>query len=52
MADVPQDLLGQIQRLEEIFTVDTSTLKKVTDHFVTELEKGCDHKHVKWRARC
>ena len=37
MADVPKDL---IKKLEEAFTVDTATLKKITDHFVSELEKG------------
>lgn len=40
MADVPKDLLQEIQKLEEAFTVDTATLKKITDHFVSELEKG------------
>ena len=40
MADVPKDLLQEIKRLEELFTVDTATLKKVTDHFITELDKG------------
>ncbi|TVY48992.1 Hexokinase [Lachnellula occidentalis] len=40
MADVPKDLLQQIERLEKLFTVDTTTLKKITDHFVAELKKG------------
>ncbi|KAK8183361.1 hexokinase-domain-containing protein [Phyllosticta capitalensis] len=40
MADVPKDLLQTIQHLESIFTVPTSKLKEITDHFVTELEKG------------
>ncbi len=40
MADVPKDLLQQIKRLEELFTVDTKKLKEVTEHFVKELEKG------------
>lgn len=40
MADVPKDLLEQIKRLEELFTVDTGKLKKITTHFVSELEKG------------
>ena len=40
MADVPKDLLEQIQRLEQLFTVDTAKLKEVSDHFVKELEKG------------
>ena len=40
MADVPKDLLQEIKKLEEAFTIDTATLKKITDHFVSELEKG------------
>jgi hexokinase len=40
MADVPKDLLQQIKELEEIFTVDGDRLKKITNHFVKELEKG------------
>ena len=32
--------MQQIQRLEELFTVPTEMLKKITDHFVSELEKG------------
>ena len=40
MADVPDDLLGQIKYLENVFTVDQAKLKEVTNHFVKELEKG------------
>ena len=40
MADVPRDLLEEIKRLEELFTVDTKKLKEITDHFVSELTKG------------
>jgi hexokinase len=40
MADVPKDLLDQIKRLEELFTVPKEKLKEITDHFVTELAKG------------
>ncbi len=40
MADVPKDLLEQIKELERLFIVDQAKLKEVTDHFVTELEKG------------
>jgi hexokinase len=29
-----------IKELEDIFTVDQQKLKKITDHFVKELEKG------------
>jgi hexokinase len=40
MADVPKDLVDQISRLEELFTVPAEKLKQVTDHFVNELTKG------------
>ena len=40
MSDVPQDLLAQIKKLEEIFSVDKAKLKEITAHFVKELEKG------------
>ena len=40
MADVPKDLLQEIKRLEEMFTVDTQKLKQITEHFVAELTKG------------
>jgi hypothetical protein len=40
MADVPKDLIQEIQKLEQLFTVDTARLKHITDHFVSELEKG------------
>jgi hypothetical protein len=40
MADVPKDLLSEIKKLEEIFTVDTALLKKITNHFINELDKG------------
>lgn len=43
MADVPKDLLQEIKRLEELFTVDKAKLKAITDHFVKELEKGMYH---------
>lgn len=43
MADVPKDLLQEIKKLEEQFTVDSVTLKKITDHFVSELTKGRCH---------
>lgn len=41
-ADVPKDLLEQIRRLEDMFTVDTKKLKDITAHFVTELAKGIE----------
>jgi len=40
MADVPKDLLQEIKRLEELFTIDTTKLKAITNHFVDELAKG------------
>jgi len=40
MADVPKDLLDQIKRLEELFTVDKEKLKEITNHFVNELKQG------------
>jgi len=40
MADVPKDLLAQIKKLEEMFTVPKEKLKQITDHFVSELTKG------------
>lgn len=40
MADVPKDWIQEIKKLEELFSVDTSRLKHITDHFVSELEKG------------
>ncbi|KAL5332594.1 hexokinase-domain-containing protein [Aspergillus crustosus] len=39
-SDLPQDLLEQIKHYEEVFTVDTASLKKIVNHFVKELEKG------------
>ena len=39
-ADLPKDLLNEVRKLEEIFTVDTAKLKQITDHFVNELAKG------------
>ncbi|CAN6674814.1 hexokinase-2 [Trichomonascus vanleenenianus] len=40
MADVPRDLMAQIEHLEKLFIVPTEQLKIITDHFVSELEKG------------
>ena len=42
MADVPKSLLEEIQNLENIFTVDAARLKKITDHFVSELQAGLE----------
>jgi hexokinase len=40
LSDCPPDLLAQIQRLEELFAVPTDLLHKITNHFISELEKG------------
>ena len=40
MADVPKDLLQEIKRLEDLFSVDKTKLKAITEHFISELEKG------------
>ena len=40
MADVPQNLQEEIKRLEDLFTVDQTKLKQITDHFVNELKQG------------
>lgn len=40
MADVPEDLLEQINELERLFRVDQQKLKDITEHFVKELAKG------------
>lgn len=40
MADMPDVLLEQIKEIEDIFTVNQATLKKIVAHFVKELEKG------------
>jgi hexokinase len=39
-ADMPTDLKTQIERLEELFLVPTEKLKQISDHFVSELQKG------------
>lgn len=40
MADFPKELLGEIKRLEELFTVSPAKLKTITRRFVSELGKG------------
>ncbi|KAF2671201.1 hexokinase [Microthyrium microscopicum] len=39
-ADCPDNILDQIKRLEELFTVETEQLKAITKHFVDELNQG------------
>ncbi len=40
LADVPRDLLAQINELEQLFGVDQQKLKEITNQFVSELERG------------
>jgi len=42
LADVPKNLLDQIKELERQFTVPGEKLKEITDHWVSELEKGLE----------
>jgi hexokinase len=39
-ADMPTDLKTQIDKLEDLFLVDTAKLKSISDHFVSELQRG------------
>lgn len=40
MADVPKEIIDEINQLEEVFTVSDEKLKEITKHFVSELDKG------------
>ena len=40
MVDMPKDLLDEIKKFEDMFSVDAATLQKVTKHFISELSKG------------
>ncbi|CAK9437303.1 uncharacterized protein LODBEIA_P16810 [Lodderomyces beijingensis] len=42
--DVPAALMSELKELETQFTVSGETLRKIVDHFVTELEKGLSKK--------
>ena len=44
MADVPKELLDQLQSYEEMFATPTETLKAVVKHFISELDKGLSKK--------
>ncbi|KAH7075055.1 hexokinase [Paraphoma chrysanthemicola] len=37
---MPSDLKTQIEKLEDIFVVPTAKLKEISDHFVSELQRG------------
>ena len=39
-ADMPTDLKSQIEKLEDMFLIPTAKLKEISDHFVSELERG------------
>ena len=38
--DLPQNIVDELKRLDELFVVDTTKLKQITDRFVGELVKG------------
>lgn len=38
--DVPQALLEEIKEIEGLLTLKSETLQKITEHFITELDKG------------
>jgi hexokinase len=40
LADIPDERIQFLAQYEDWFTVETRELKKITDHFVNELEKG------------
>ena len=40
MAGMPRDLKEQMDKLEDLFVVNTAKLKEITDHFLSELERG------------
>ena len=45
-------LQKEIEQLERLFTIDTEKLKKITDHFVNELERGELHPITKTNHAC
>jgi predicted PP-loop superfamily ATPase len=49
---LPAQLQKERQRLEKLFTVDTSTLKKITKRFGEELEEGKFLRPGRLRSRC
>lgn len=38
--DVPQEWVAELEKIEELLTVSADTLKKISNHFKSELEKG------------
>lgn len=38
--DVPEHLMKELKQLEELLIISPETLKKITAHFITELDKG------------
>lgn len=50
-ADIPKELIAQIRYLEDLFTVDTTKLKEITDHFISELDKGTPYFSTSFSSR-
>lgn len=42
LGDAPEKLVVALQGLEELLAVDKFLLRKITDHFAKELEKGLE----------
>lgn len=40
LAGIPDERIQFLKQYEEWFTIDTPALKKITEHFVNELDKG------------
>lgn len=40
LADIPDERIQFLAQYEDWFTVETRELKKITEHFVKELDKG------------
>lgn len=40
LADIPDERIQFLKQYDDWFTIKTPELKKITDHFVKELEKG------------
>jgi hexokinase len=40
LTGIPEERIEFLKQYEEWFTIDTPALKRITDHFVNELDKG------------
>lgn len=40
LAGIPDERIQFLKQYEEWFTIDTPALKKITEHFVNDLDKG------------